>query len=155
MFEDSLSQGGWIDSLRDNPPLAFVYLGGIPFAIFWIFYPSLWSGFAMQAYLITAFVFVLDPFANEKSNLKKPWFWKVMFTRGILLHLLLVGGLWCLMRSFLFLSLEQVLSSSWQSWSVGWKLLTFVLSWIGLDPKRRDCQQVSPDNRGYRKLVPT
>src|ERR1700719_2632845 len=25
MFEDSLSQGGWIDSLRENPSLAFVY----------------------------------------------------------------------------------------------------------------------------------
>lgn len=100
MFEDSLSQGGWIDSLRENPPLAFVYLGGVPFAILWIFHTSLWTGFAMQAYLITAFVFVLRPFANEKPNLKKQWFWRVMLTRGALVHILFMGGLLSLDAKF-------------------------------------------------------
>jgi hypothetical protein len=27
MFEDSINQGEWFDSLRQNPPLAFVYPG--------------------------------------------------------------------------------------------------------------------------------
>lgn len=96
MFEDSLSQGGWVDSLRANPALALVYLGLVPFAILWILHNSLWTGFAMQLYLVTAFVFVLEPFAHEKPNLRKRWFWKAMLTRGAPIHLLFMGGLWCL-----------------------------------------------------------
>lgn len=93
MFEDSLSQGGWFDGLRANPPLTFVYLGTIPFALPWIFHSSLWTGFVLEGYWITAFVFVLQPFDNEKPNIKKKWLWKVMLTKGIALHLLFMGGL--------------------------------------------------------------
>jgi hypothetical protein len=99
MFEDTLSQGGWLDSLRENPPLVLVYLGGIPFSIPWILHPwylfhsSLWTGFVMQVYWITAFVFVLRPFDTERANIKKRWFWKAMLTQGALLHLLFMGGL--------------------------------------------------------------
>jgi hypothetical protein len=42
-----------------------------------------------DAYLIIAFVFELQSFANDKPNLKKQWFWRVTLARCPLFHLLL------------------------------------------------------------------
>jgi hypothetical protein len=85
----------YINRKRD-PAAVIFYCAGIPFGLFWVIYGSLIAGFALQAYVATAAVFVFYPFEMKGQNLKQWSFWKRMLPVGVLANLLYLGGLWYL-----------------------------------------------------------
>ena len=86
---------GFVNRKRD--PIAVIfYCGLIPFGLFWALSRSLIAGFAMQAYLVTAIVFVFYPFEMQVQNVKQWSFWKRMLRVGTVAHLLFLTGLWYL-----------------------------------------------------------
>ncbi len=86
---------------RKKDPIAVVfYCGLIPFGLFWVLRRSLIAGFALQTYLITVVVFVFYPFEMQAHNIKQWWFWKRMLGVGVVIHTLLLAGLWLLDVNF-------------------------------------------------------
>jgi EamA domain-containing membrane protein RarD len=106
MFERLNEKNTFVESLealiyliKENPVRSVVYCGAIPLAIPWILHNSVTNGFALQAYLVTTFVFALEPFRNKKLEVKKWRFWKAMLIGGILIHPLFLYGMWYLDRT--------------------------------------------------------
>jgi hypothetical protein len=85
----------YVTRKRDPIAIAF-YCGTVPFGTLWALWPSLRTGFALEAYLITMFAFVLDPFEMHPQNVKQRWYWRIMLRSGALVHPLLLAGLWYL-----------------------------------------------------------
>src|SRR5690348_3511630 len=80
--------------IKTNPVRSFFYIGSVPFGVLWVHHNSRQTAFALQAYLVTAFVFVYEPFRNEKLNVRKRWYWKAMIIGGIIMHPALMLALW-------------------------------------------------------------
>jgi hypothetical protein len=85
----------YVNRRRDPIAVAF-YCGCVPFGIVWVLHNSLWTGFALESYLISMGAFVLDPFELQPQNVKQRWFWKAMLRSGAIVHPLFLGGLWLL-----------------------------------------------------------
>jgi hypothetical protein len=83
-------------SRKTDPKQIAFYCGCVPFAIPWTLHNSLWTGFLLEAYLISVTVFVFLPFDFEEQNTKQRWFWKAMLRFGAVVHPLFLGGL-CLL----------------------------------------------------------
>jgi len=80
---------------RDPISIAF-YCGAIPFGSAWVIHNSLWTGFALEVYVISVGSFVLLPFEFQTQDVKQRWFWEAMLRIGAIVHPLLLGGLWLL-----------------------------------------------------------
>ncbi len=83
----------YINQKRDPASLIF-YCCGIPFGLFWVVSRSLVAGFALQAYIITAAVFVFYPFEMKAKNLRQWEFWKRILRVGVPVDLLFLTCLW-------------------------------------------------------------
>jgi len=101
MFERLNEKNTFLESLealiyliKENPVRSIIYCGAIPFGWFWIRHDSMISTFALQAYFVTTFVFVYEPFRNKKPDVTKWWFWKAMLMGGIPIHPLFLVGMW-------------------------------------------------------------
>lgn len=101
MFEDltdknALSEftGAVLYLVKANPALTAIYAGVIPLATLWIIRDSFATAFALQVYLITAFVFIDNPLRNQKQRAKSWFFWKRMLLVGAIIHPLLLAGIW-------------------------------------------------------------
>jgi hypothetical protein len=101
MLEDLERKNSFVESvqafvylIKTNPVRSLFYIGSVPFGILWVRHNSRPTAFALQAYLITVFVFAYEPFRNEKQNVKKRWFWKAILIGGILMHPALMLALW-------------------------------------------------------------
>ena len=81
---------------RRDPVTVAIYCGCVPFAIAWVLHNSIWTAFALEAYLITVIAFVMNPVELQAENIKQRWFWKGMFLGGAVVHPLFLGGLWFL-----------------------------------------------------------
>jgi hypothetical protein len=90
----------YVDTKTTSPVMIAFYIGSVPFGILWVFYSCLWTGFALEAYIITMCVFVLQPYDFRQKDLKKRWYWKSMLIGGALIHPLFLGGLWFLDSRF-------------------------------------------------------
>lgn len=88
MFEDSVE--------KRDPITVILYCGLAPFAVAWWIHNSLATGFAMEAYLVTCCVFVVDPFEMRKEYVKQRWYWRIMLRAGLIVHLPVLAGLWFL-----------------------------------------------------------
>jgi hypothetical protein len=85
------------DINRKRDPIAVIFYAGlIPFGLVWALLRSLVAGFVLQAYLITAIVFVFYPFEMQAQKVRQWSFWKQMLRIGTVAHLLLLSGLWYL-----------------------------------------------------------
>jgi hypothetical protein len=83
----------YVNTKRDTIAI-IVYCTGAPFGIYWAFWRTPTAGFAMQAYLLTVIVFMLDPFQMQKEKVKQWRFWKAMLSGGAIVHPLFLAGLW-------------------------------------------------------------
>src|SRR6185437_3975148 len=88
MFENSVEK-------RDPITIVF-YCGLAPFAVAWWIRNSLATGFALEAYLITCCVFVVDPFEMRKKYVTQRWFWRIMLRAVVVVHPIILVGLWFL-----------------------------------------------------------
>ncbi|HXX43310.1 MAG TPA: hypothetical protein VEJ38_01180 [Candidatus Acidoferrales bacterium] len=88
MFEDSVEK-------RDPVTIIF-YCGLVPFAVAWWIRNSLATGFAMEAYLVTCCVFIVDPFEMRKERVRQRWYWRIMLRAGLIVHPPVLIGLWFL-----------------------------------------------------------
>jgi hypothetical protein len=79
--------------LRTNALRIAFYCASVPFGIAWIVHNSPATAFALQAYCLTALVFVDNPFRTERENVKKRWFWRIMLTSGAVLHPFLLAAM--------------------------------------------------------------
>ena len=107
MFERLNEKSTFVESLealiyliKENPIRSIIYCGAIPFAGLWIFHNSERNGFALQAYFVTTFVFVYEPFRNKKLEVKRWSFWKAMLMAGMPIHPLFLVGMWYLDRTY-------------------------------------------------------
>jgi hypothetical protein len=57
---------------------------------------SVWTWFALEAYIVTIGAFVLIPFDLQVQNVKQRWFWRGILVGGAVVHPLFLGGLWVL-----------------------------------------------------------
>jgi hypothetical protein len=86
--------------VKQRDPVATVfYCGCIPFGLAWALHPSLMTGFALETYLISTGVFVLNPFEMQKQRVKQRWFWRIMLRAGAPVHSFFLVGLWLLDRT--------------------------------------------------------
>src|SRR5580704_6426839 len=85
----------YVNRKTDPKKIAFS-CGCILFAIPWILHNSLWTGFLLETYVISAGVFIFLPFDSEEQDTKQRWFWKAMLKFGAVVHPLFLGGLWLL-----------------------------------------------------------
>jgi hypothetical protein len=85
----------YVDGGTDRVTVIF-YWGCVPFGLAWAFHNSLVTGFALEAYLISIGVFVLNPFEMQKQDAKQRWFWQIMLRAGAVVHPLCLIGLWFL-----------------------------------------------------------
>ncbi len=88
MFEDSVEK-------RDPITIIF-YCGLAPFVVAWWIRNSLATGFAMEAYLVTCCVFIVDPFEMRKEYVRQRWYWRIMLRAGLIVHPPVLIGLWFL-----------------------------------------------------------
>jgi hypothetical protein len=80
---------------RKRDPIALVfYCGAVPFGILWVLHNSRWTGYLLEAYLITMIAFVIVPFETRQKDAKQRWFWKIMLWGGAVVHPPLMAGLW-------------------------------------------------------------
>lgn len=92
MFEDSVE--------KRDPITTILYCGLAPFAIAYWIHNSLATSFAMEAYLVSCCVFVVDPFEMRKKYVKQRWYWRIMLRAGLLIHPPVLIGLWFLDRAY-------------------------------------------------------
>src|SRR6266700_6404786 len=85
----------YINRKRD-PVTVAIYCGGVPFAIAWVLHNSIGTAFALEAYLVTMEVFVINPFELQSENVKQRWFWRGTLLGGAVVHPLVLGGIWFL-----------------------------------------------------------
>jgi hypothetical protein len=86
--------------IKENPVRSLMYCGAAPFGVVWIVHNSVATGFALQSYLVTTFVFAYEPFRNERESVKHRWFWKVMVLGGLPIHMLFMTSMWYLDRRY-------------------------------------------------------
>src|SRR5579863_10627773 len=95
MFEEisnKNSLGGFRESLayllKAGLARSIFYAASVPFAALWIVRDSLATAFILQAYLVSAYVFLDRPFLGEKQiqSVRQWWFWKAMLLGGIAIH---------------------------------------------------------------------
>ncbi len=89
----------YVDPGMDRVTIIF-YWCAVPFSLAWIIHNSLWTGFGLEAYLITYLVFILDPFQMQKQYVRKWWYWRVMLRAGAVVHPLFLIGLWFLDKAY-------------------------------------------------------
>lgn len=90
------SAGALLYLLRSAPLRTGLYMGALPFAVLWIFRDSVATAFAFQMYLLTAGVFVYEPFRNQLERVKQRDFWKAMMQAGLFIHPVFAAGIWYL-----------------------------------------------------------
>lgn len=87
---------------KTDPINIALYVTLAPFALLWAFHNTWWTGFLLQAYLVTFLVFVSLPYDTEGQNVQKPWFWKAMLRGGIAIHPLFLLGLFAVDSQYHF-----------------------------------------------------
>jgi hypothetical protein len=85
----------YINRKRDPITIA-LYLGAAPFAIAWVLHNSIWTAFALEAFLITMEVFVINPVELQGEKIRQRGYWKGMILSGMVLHPLFLGSVWFL-----------------------------------------------------------
>jgi hypothetical protein len=92
MFEDSVH--------KTDPITIALWATLIPFALAWIFHNAVWTGFLLQAYIVTFGVFILLPSKDHPDRFRTWRFWKTMLRSGLALHPAFLVTLWFLDSSF-------------------------------------------------------
>ena len=85
----------YVDRKREPITTAF-YCAAVPFGLLWVLHPEVWTAFLLQTYTITMLVFVLDPFEVRPKRARQRGFWKPMLLSGMVVHPVLLSGLWYL-----------------------------------------------------------
>ena len=91
MFEDSVE--------RRDPITVIFYCGLAPFAVVWWIHQGLATGYALEAYLVSCCVFIVDPFEMRQEYVKQQWYWRIMLRAGLIVHPLVLIGLWFVDKS--------------------------------------------------------
>lgn len=85
------------DSIEKRDPITIIFYSGLaPFALAWWIHRGLATGFAMEAYLITCCVFVVDPFEIHNKYVKQGWYWRIMARAGVAIHPMVLVAVWFL-----------------------------------------------------------
>ena len=90
MFEKINSDNG-IE--LDAASICFVF-GWIPFVIAWGYYNTAFTEWLVQTYFITVMVFINYPRQYQRKNLRKMWFWKAIMLGALVLHPVVLAGMW-------------------------------------------------------------
>jgi cyanate permease len=82
------------DGIGLNAPTICFVLGWLPFIIAWAEYNTVLTEWLVQVYFLTILIFIVYPTKYARKNVRQRWFWKAMLAVALVLHPVILVGMW-------------------------------------------------------------
>jgi len=82
------------NGIRPDAVTICLIVAWLPFIVAWGKYNTAFTGWLVQAYLLTVFMFIVYPRKYERRNLRRLWFWKAMLVVAFPVHPVILAAMW-------------------------------------------------------------